>query len=104
MSGGIVPWYHENHPALKRVNGPSLAWIAGAGGRPDQSNENKPVWTEKDKSFRLGQKIDKQIVLINDFRAPQEYSYSWQATVAGRKIAGTTKTGQLRSAKLPLCR
>jgi hypothetical protein len=30
MSGGIIPWYHDRHPALQRVNGPSVAWIAGA--------------------------------------------------------------------------
>jgi beta-galactosidase len=95
MSGGIVPWHHDRHPALKRVNGPSIAWIAGAGGRPDQSNSDKPVWTEKDKSFRPGQKVDKQIVLINDFRSPQQYSYTWEANISGKKIAGATKTGQL---------
>jgi beta-galactosidase len=95
MSGGIIPWHHDRHPALQRINGPSLAWIAGPGGKPDQSNADKPVWTEKDHSFHAGQKIDKHIVLINDFRAPQGYSYSWQANVAGKKIAGSSKNGQL---------
>jgi beta-galactosidase len=95
MSGGIIPWHHDQHPALQRVNGPSLAWIAGPGGRPDQSNADKPVFTEKDHSFRAGQKVDKQIVLINDFRAPQNYSYTWQANIGGRKVAGATKTGRL---------
>jgi beta-galactosidase len=47
MSGGIIPWYHDQHPALQRVNGPSLAWIAGPGGKPDQSNADKPVFHRK---------------------------------------------------------
>ena len=96
VSGGMVPWHHDNHPALKQVNGPSLAWIANAGGVPDQSDKDAPVFTAKDHSFRTGQAIEKQIVLINDHRAPQEYTVQWETNVGGKRLAGETKTGSLK--------
>ncbi|MDQ3814864.1 MAG: beta-galactosidase, partial [Armatimonadota bacterium] len=100
VSGGMVPWHHDTHPALKRVNGPSLAWIANMGGIPDQSNQDALVFTAKDHSFRAGQAIAKQIVLINDHRASQDYSAQWEVTVNGKRVAGETKSGGLKTGEL----
>ena len=44
-----------------------LAWIAGAA----------PAYTAKDHHFTAGQRIEKQIVLINDTRQPQEFTATW---------------------------
>jgi hypothetical protein len=62
--------------ALKEINGPTLAWIAGPPG----------AYTAKDHHFNPGQKIEKQIVLINDSRQPQKFTAAWLATVAGKEL------------------
>ncbi|MBV9468795.1 MAG: hypothetical protein JOZ57_06080, partial [Abitibacteriaceae bacterium] len=81
--------------ALTGANGPTLAWIAGG----------KAAFTAKDHNFAAGQEVDKQVVLINDERAPQDYLYSWHAQVAGKTIATRTGKGRLGIAQklfLPL--
>jgi beta-galactosidase len=100
VSGGMIPWHHDRHPSLQNVNGPSLAWIAGAGSIPDQSNKDAPVFTAKDHSFRAGQTINKQIVLINDHRAPQAYSATWEVVLNGKKLASAVKTGTLKISEM----
>jgi beta-galactosidase len=62
--------------ALKEINGPTLAWIAGPAG----------AYTAKDHHFRSGQKIEKQIVLINDTRQPQNFTSTWTARVGGKEV------------------
>jgi beta-galactosidase len=100
VTGGMVPWHHDEHPALARVNGPSLAWIAGAGGPPDPARPaDDRVFTAKDHSFRVGETIAKQIVLINDHRAPQPYQMRWTATIGGKIVASGSKTGTLAVAE-----
>lgn len=75
--------------ALKESNHAALAWIAG----PAQA------FTEKSHSFRPGVAIEKQIVLINDERQPQDFVADWSVVVAGKQIAGGHETGQLQPAK-----
>jgi beta-galactosidase len=47
ITGGMIPWSTSEHPALKKVNGPSLAWIAGAGGTPVPSDKAQKVLPPK---------------------------------------------------------
>ena len=78
----LVAWMQD---ALKEVNGPTLAWIAG---RPE-------AYTAKDHHFSSGQKIQKQIVLINDTRQPQDFTASLDRH--GRREG----SGQGRTARHP---
>lgn len=83
LGGGLRTWSWMQD-ALKEVNEPTLAWIAGP----------KEAYTAKDHHFSAGQKIEKQIVLINDMREPQSYTATWTATVSGKQIgSGTFKGG-----------
>ncbi len=75
--------------ALEEINGPTLAWIAGSA----------EAYTAKDHHFRSGQKIDKQIVLINDTRRPQDFTVAWTASVGGKEDGqrpGARQSGSLR--------
>lgn len=74
---------------LEEVNGDFLAWIAGP---PDR-------FTKKDKSFRPGEKISKQAVLINDSRQAQDYSFTWTATVGGQQVGTGESQGKLEPGK-----
>ncbi len=81
--------------ALVANNGPTLAWIAGPAGE----------FTRKDHSFRAGQTVDKQIVLLNDTRGGVGYQVLWEASLGGEKIAGKMLRGQMEPAqtlKLPI--
>ncbi len=75
LPGGLRTWSWMQD-ALKEVNGPTLAWIAGPPG----------AYTAKDHHFSPGQKIEKQIVLINDARYPQNFTASWSARVNGTEV------------------
>lgn len=75
LPGGLRTWSWMQD-ALKEINGPTLAWIAGPG----------EAYTAKDHHFGPGQKIDKQIVLINDTRRARSFTATWTATVAGREV------------------
>jgi beta-galactosidase len=106
VTGGMIPWHHDRHPAFQRVNGPSLAWIAGQGGKPVPGDDSKPAWTEKDHSFKPGDTITKQLVFINDHRAPQPYSAQVEVTLGGKKILSQSKTGNLAIGEptfVPVC-
>jgi beta-galactosidase len=70
--------------ALLANNGPTLAWIAG----PPEA------FTAKDHSFDAGQRVEKQIVVINDTRSPQPFSFEWRATVGRRRVANGAEAGQ----------
>jgi len=84
LPGGLRTW-SWNQDALKEVNGPTLAWIAGSTGE----------YTAKDHHFNSGQKIDKQIVLINDTRRSQEFTAAWTAVVGGKEVDQGTERGSL---------
>lgn len=45
--GGMVPWHHDNHPALKWVNQDPLAWIANEGTVPDPSRPDARLLLQK---------------------------------------------------------
>jgi beta-galactosidase len=81
LPGGLRTWSWMQD-ALKEVNGPTLAWIAGPAN----------AFTAKDHSFSAGQEIQKQIVLINDTRQPQNFNATWSTAIAGNQIGhGETK-------------
>ncbi|MGO9209503.1 MAG: hypothetical protein ACLP2H_05240 [Terriglobales bacterium] len=84
LSGGLRTWSWMQD-ALKEVNGPTLAWIAGRAGD----------YTAKDHHFSPGQKIEKQIVLINDTRQPQRFNAAWAATVGGKEVDEREVQGSL---------
>jgi beta-galactosidase len=84
LPGGLRTWSWMQD-ALKDVNGPTLAWIAGP----------EAAYTAKDHHFTAGQKIEKQIVLINDTRGPQSFTATWTATVGGKDVARGDLTGSL---------
>jgi beta-galactosidase len=92
VTGGMIPWHHDDAndiPALKRVNGPSLAWIAGPGGPPLPGADGvaqADAFTEKDHSFNVGQKVNKQVALLNDHRRNVQASYEWKAFVVDREV------------------
>lgn len=84
LPGGLRTWSWMQD-ALKEINGPTLAWIAGPAG----------AYTAKDHHFSPGQKIEKQIVLINDTRQPQSFTAAWTATVGGKEVDKGQMQGSL---------
>jgi beta-galactosidase len=81
LPGGLRTWSWMQD-ALKELNGPTLAWIAGP----------PSAYTAKDHNFSAGQEIQKQIVLINDTRQPQDFAATWAAATAGNQLGrGETK-------------
>lgn len=84
LPGGLRTWSWMQD-ALKEVNGPTLAWIAGPAG----------VYTAKDHHFSPGQKIEKQIVLINDTRQPQNFTAAWTTTAGGKEVDKGQMQGSL---------
>lgn len=84
LPGGLRTWSWMQD-ALAEVNGPTLAWIAGPEG----------AYTAKDHHFRPGQAIDKQVVLINDTRQPQDFTADWTATVGGTPVGQGRLQGRL---------
>ncbi len=84
LPGGLRTWSWMQD-ALKDINGPTLAWIAGPAG----------AYTAKDHHFRPGQKIQKQIVLINDTRQPQNFTAAWTATAGGSEVDKGQRQGSL---------
>jgi beta-galactosidase len=84
LPGGLRTWSWMQD-ALKEVNEPTLAWIAG----------QAEAYTAKDHHFGSGQKIEKQIVLINDTRQPQDFKAAWTATVRGKEVDKGEQFGRL---------
>lgn len=94
VSGGMICWHHDSHPALAAVNGDTLAWIADQGGMPDPEKPHEPAFTGKTHHYAPGSTLRKQVVLINDLRAPADYHATVVATCAGvellrRELRGT---------------
>ncbi|MGD0746113.1 MAG: hypothetical protein ABSA45_13250, partial [Verrucomicrobiota bacterium] len=84
LPGGLRIWSHMPD-ALQEINFPTLAWIAGPAGD----------YTAKDHHFNPGQKIQKQIVLINDMREPESFTATWTATVGGKEVGRGEEHGTL---------
>ena len=74
--------------AIMNNNGPTLAWIAGA----------NQAFTAKDHSFFAGGKLAKQIVLINDTRAKQDFAFNWRILVGGQEVGTGEKKGSIDTA------
>ena len=74
---------HPGGEAIMNNNSSTLAWIAGA----------SPVFTAKDHNLFVGGKLAKQIVLINDTRTPQEFSFNWRVVVGGEELKKGDKKG-----------
>lgn len=84
LPGGLRTWSWMQD-ALQEINGPTLAWIAGPA----------EAYTAKDHHFSPGQKIEKQIVLINDTRQPQTFTAVWTATLGSKDVAKGQMQGSL---------
>ncbi len=74
--------------AIMNNNSSTLAWIAGA----------NPTFAAKDHSFFAGGKLAKQIVLINDTRAQQDFDFNWRVLVGGEEISSGEKKGKIDTA------
>lgn len=80
---------------MEEVNGPTLAWIAGS---PE-------AFTEKNHSYRAGQEVSKQAVLLNDLNEDADYAMQWEAFVDGKSVATGEAQGRVATAekvKLPI--
>ena len=84
LPGGLRTWSWMQD-GLKDLNYPTLAWIAGPSGD----------YTAKDHHFSAGQKFQKQLVLINEMRQPEDYTASWTATVGGQTVGQGQEHGTL---------
>ncbi|MGA9061693.1 MAG: sugar-binding domain-containing protein, partial [Terracidiphilus sp.] len=84
LPGGLRTWSWVQDE-LKEVNFPTLAWIAG----PPEA------YAAKDHHFSAGQKFQKQVVLINDMRQPQDFEATWIATVGGNTVGRGELRGSL---------
>jgi beta-galactosidase len=84
LPGGLRTWSWIQD-GLKENNDATLAWIAGPAG----------AYTAKDHHFHPGQKIEKQMVLINDSRRPQDFRASWSATTSGKEVGRGVEQGCL---------
>ncbi|MEG4232346.1 glycoside hydrolase family 2 TIM barrel-domain containing protein [Microcoleus sp. Pol11C3] len=80
---------HPGGEAIINNNSSTLAWIAGA----------SPLFTAKDHNLFVGGKLAKQVVLINDTRAPQEFSFNWRVFVGGKEVKKREEKGTIESAK-----
>jgi beta-galactosidase len=94
LPGGLRTWSWMQD-GLEELNGPTLAWIAGPTGD----------YTAKDHHFSSGQTSEKQIVLINDMRDPQDFKANWTATVSQKEVdrgelQGTLAVSEIR--KIPI--
>src|SRR4028118_491127 len=79
---------HPGGEAIMKNNSSTLAWIAGA----------SPVFTAKDHNLFVGGKLAKQVVLINDTRAPQEFSFNWRVFVGGKEVKKGEQKGRIAAA------
>jgi beta-galactosidase len=101
ITGGMVPW-DEGYvrldgqltvagKALRESNNETLAWIAGAAQAGDVA-----AFTAKGHSYFAGEKVSKQIALLNDARDPKPYTLRWTATINNKVVATGEKPGSLR--------
>lgn len=74
--------------ALQAADSATLAYIGGA-----------PLFTEQSHSFRAGARVQKQVVLLNDARSSQPFSFEWSVSLDGKKLASGAKKGVLQVAE-----
>ncbi len=73
---------------------PVAAWICA----PPQDGDIA-AFTAKDHHFAAGATITKSIALINDTRATQPYTFTWQAFLGDEAIASGAGEGEIESAQ-----
>jgi beta-galactosidase len=79
---------HSGGEAIMNNNGSTLAWIAGS----------NVAFTAKDHSFWAGGKLAKQVVLINDTRAKQNFAFTWRVLLGGQEVGKGEKQGTIDTA------
>ncbi|HLO47627.1 MAG TPA: glycoside hydrolase family 2 TIM barrel-domain containing protein, partial [Kamptonema sp.] len=79
---------HPGGQAIMQNNNSTLAWIAGS----------KAAFTAKDHSFAAGGKLEKQVVLINDTRIKQDFSFNWRVSVGGKEVGSGKNQGSIETA------
>jgi beta-galactosidase len=94
LPGGLRTWSWMQDE-LEDINYPTMAWIAG----------QSEAYTSKDHHFLAGKKFQKQIILINDMRQPEDFTATWTATVNGNQVStgdlhGNLAVSEIR--KLPI--
>jgi beta-galactosidase len=89
LPGGLRTWSWMQD-SLREINGETLAWIAGPAG----------AYTAKDHHFNSGEKIEKQMVLINDSRHSQNFTAAWSFSVAGSQVAQGQTRGSLAASEI----
>ena len=62
--------------AIREGNSPALAWIAGRAGE----------FTAKDHSYYGGEKLEKQVALVNSGLMPAPWEVSWIVSVWGKEV------------------
>lgn len=70
---------------LREVNRETLAWIAG----PPEA------WTARDHHFTASESVSKQVVLVNDGRAPQPFRYRCEAILGDERLRLVETSGRL---------
>lgn len=75
--------------AILANNGPTLAWIAGESGN----------FVSKDHSYEGESVLKKQVVLINDTRESQSFSFQWEVKVGNAVVMTGENQGTIASAK-----
>jgi hypothetical protein len=76
-----------------RIEGNNSETLAYIGGKI-VANDNASV-LDKQHAYWAGAAVKKSVVLINDFRTKQPYSFSWQAKQGNTVIASGTKSGTI---------
>lgn len=89
--GGNGVKTHPSGVTLLANNGPTLAWIAGAKVEGDIAS-----FTQKDHSFRPGETVHKQAVLINDSRRELPWSFTVTSQLDGKPLETVTKSGRIQ--------
>ncbi|HIK27576.1 MAG: beta-galactosidase [Oscillatoriaceae bacterium SKW80] len=75
--------------ALMENNSPTLAYLAGS----------KTAFTAKDHNYYTGEKLQKQVVLINDTRQKQPFDFEWKVLVSGSHVGSGKKVGSIETAE-----
>jgi beta-galactosidase len=96
ITGGMIPWDDayaifdgKRTPAgeaLAANNQSTLAWIAGPA----------DAFTDRSHSYVAGEKIAKQVAVLNDTRDEQPYRVTWTAAVGGNKVGGSESSGRIK--------
>jgi beta-galactosidase len=80
--------------AFKENNSETVAFLGGKLVASDNAS-----FTDKQHAYWSGAPVEKSVVLINDFRTAQPYSYSWQARLGNKVLSSGTKRGTIDVAK-----